>query len=63
MEVGNMSPKELLYIEDALSHEKQMGAVCNEAVTSLTDEELKSFVARISQRHTQCFNSIFSVLK
>ena len=58
-----MSPKELLYIEDALGREKQMGAVCNDAVSSLGDEELKSFVAKISERHTQCFNSIFSVLK
>lgn len=58
-----MSPKELLYIEDTLGHEKQMGAVCNDAVSNLEDEELKNFVTKISQRHTQCFNSIFGVLK
>jgi hypothetical protein len=58
-----MSPKELRYIEDTLGHEKQMGAVCNEAVSNLTDEELKSFVSRISERHTECFNSIFGLLK
>ena len=58
-----MSPKELLYIEDALGHEKQMGAVCNDAAAALSDEELKNFVCRISQRHTECFNSIYGLLK
>ncbi len=58
-----MSPKELLYIEDALGHEKQIGAVCREAENQLTDNDLKSLAGRLSQQHTQCFARFYGLLK
>ena len=39
-----MSPKELLYMEDALSHEQMMQKKCADLSAKLQDQELKSFV-------------------
>ena len=36
-EVIEMSPKELLYIEDALGHEKFLRTQCQQAISNLTD--------------------------
>ena len=36
-EVRDMSPKELLYIEDALGHEKFLKTQCQQAMQNLTD--------------------------
>ena len=47
----SMSPKELLYIEDALGHEKQ-----------LSDGELKSFVSELSGKHQASFNKFYGLL-
>ena len=58
-----MSPKELLYIEDTLGHEKQIKAVCNEAANTLDDGELKNFVMQLATRHEQCFESFYGLLK
>ena len=58
-----MSPKELMYIEDALSHEQQVKATCTEAATQLQDTELKQFVTQLSQRHGECFNRFYTLLK
>lgn len=57
-----MSPKELLYIEDALGHDVEMKAVCKDAVSNLQDEDLKKFVNEISQNHMQCFNRFYGLL-
>ena len=50
-----MSPKELTYIEDALGHEKFLKTQCQEAITNLQDQELKTCVEQISQKHQQIF--------
>lgn len=57
-----MSPKELLYIEDALGHETQIKATCTEAAGQLQDAELKSFVQSLADKHTQCFNKFYGLL-
>ena len=57
-----MSPKELLYIEDALGHETQMKAACTDFSSKLEDTELKSFVAEIAQKHSECFNRFYGLL-
>ena len=58
-----MSPKELIYIEDALGHDVQIKATCADAVSNLEDNELKSFVNEIAQSHAQCFNRFYGLLK
>ena len=57
-----MSPKELLYIEDALGHEAQMKAACTDFQTQLQDTDLKNFVNQIYQKHTECFNRMYGLL-
>jgi len=58
-----MSPKELMYIEDALGHEKQVKATCMDSVNQLQDGDLKQFVSQMSQRHADCFRQIYTLLK
>ena len=55
-----MSPKELTYIEDALGHEKFLKTQCQEAITNLQDQELKTCVEQISQKHQQIFDPVNS---
>jgi hypothetical protein len=57
-----MSPKELLYIEDALGHETQIKTCCTDSASQLQDPELKNFVTQLAQRHTECFNRFYSLL-
>lgn len=57
-----MSPKELLYIDDALGHEQQIKTCCQDSANQLQDPELKSFVSQLSARHTQCFNRFYGLL-
>ena len=58
-----MSPKELLYMEDALSHEQMMQKKCTDLSAKLQDRELKSFVMQLSNRHQQGFGQLYSLLK
>ena len=58
-----MSPKELLYIEDALGHEQQMKSCCQGFVGQIQDAELKSFVQTLCGKHEQTFNRLYSLLK
>lgn len=57
-----MSPKELLYIEDALNHEQFMKTQCQECANQLTDPVLKNFVSELSQKHGEIFNEIYRTL-
>jgi DNA-binding TFAR19-related protein (PDSD5 family) len=57
-----MSPKELLYVEDALEHEKLCMAQTNTASQHLTDQELKQFVSQLANKHQQLFSQFFGLL-
>ena len=57
-----MSPKELLYVEDALSHEKQIKDICTNAQNTLTDGELKNFVQDLCTKLQTNFDRIYGVL-
>ncbi len=57
-----MSPKELTYIEDALSHEKFLKTQCQEAMKNLQSEELKAQVQQMEQRHQQIFDSFYNLI-
>ena len=48
-----MSPKELLYIEDALGHTKQIKTVCADFSNQMSDTELSNFVQSIAQKQQQ----------
>lgn len=57
-----MSPKELLYVEDALGHEKILKAQCQHAVQNLSDPELKGLVQQMLQKHTELFGQFFNLV-
>ncbi|MDO4329960.1 MAG: hypothetical protein Q4C66_11580 [Lachnospiraceae bacterium] len=57
-----MSPKELTYIEDALNHEQFLKNQCDEALKSLTDEQLVSCVKELKETHQQIFNSLYQLV-
>ncbi|HIU16417.1 MAG TPA: hypothetical protein IAC49_08170 [Candidatus Ventricola intestinavium] len=57
-----MSPKELLYIDDALSHEKFLMCQCQQALSSLKDPELKSCVQQLQSTHQQLFSSLLNLV-
>lgn len=57
-----MSPKELNYIEDALGHEQFLKTQCQEAIQNLQDQELKSCVQQIGQKHQQIFDNFYNLV-
>ena len=57
-----MTPKELLYIEDALSHEKFFKEKCKEAAQMLTDPELRSYIAQMETKHSDLFGQFYNLI-
>lgn len=57
-----MTQKELLYIEDALGHEKQMKTACEGLTSQLKDKELKAFVSGLAEKHDESFTKFYSLL-
>ncbi len=57
-----MSPKELLYIEDAMSHTQQIKTVCTDFSNHLGDTELSNFVTQIAQKQQKVFDSFYNLL-
>jgi hypothetical protein len=57
-----MSPKELSYIQDALSHEKHMKTKCADYANQIQDAELKSFINQLVNTHQQMFDQFYQLL-
>lgn len=57
-----MTPKELLYIQDALSHEQHMQQKCCTYASQLKDPQLKSFVEQLSKKHQQHYDRLLQLL-
>lgn len=57
-----MSPKELNYIEDALSNEKFLKTQCQEASQTLQDPELKACAQQLLQKHQQIFDNFYHLV-
>ena len=57
-----MSPKELLYVEDALGHEKFLRTQCQQAISALTDPELKNVVQQMMQKHQEIFTRFYNLV-
>ena len=57
-----MTNKELLYIEDALSHETFMKSCAQKASSQLQDTTLSAYMAELTTKHTEIFNSFFNLL-
>lgn len=46
-----MTQKELLYLEDAIGHEKSIVDICNSIENNLSDEKLKEFISNCGNIH------------
>lgn len=57
-----MTSKELLYVEDALGHEKFMQSCSQKTSQKLSDPTLSSYVAELQQKHTEIFNKFLNLL-
>ena len=57
-----MSPKELLYVEDALGHEQFLKSQCQEAVQQLQDADLKNCAQQMLDKHQQIFNQFYQLV-
>ncbi len=57
-----MSPKELLYLEDALGHEQFLKTQCQQAAQALQNPQLKQCVAQLEQKHTQLFQKLYGLM-
>ena len=57
-----MSPKELMYIEDALGHEQFLMTQCHQAEQALSDQNLKNLARQLCQQHQQLFNTLYNLI-
>ena len=58
-----MTQKELLYYEDAISHEDNIIKICDDMINTLEDEEIVSFMENQIQIHTNLKDKLFDVLE
>ena len=58
-----MTQKELLYVEDAVSHEDIMIKVLNESISKLEDQNLVSFMQNEVNIHTDMKENLMNLLE
>ena len=58
-----MTQKELLYLEDAIGHEKNIISILEESINYLEDEKLISFMEKELQRHSDTKDNLLNTLK
>ena len=57
-----MTSKDLLYVEDALGHEKFFKTQCQDVISKLENPQLKQCVMEIVQKHEKIFNDFYNLL-
>lgn len=57
-----MSPKELLYVEDALGHTRYIMNQCREAAEKLSDPELRQQAQRLLNANQKLFSRFYSLV-
>lgn len=57
-----MTSKELLYVEDALGHEKFMQTCSKNTASMLEDTELSAYIGSLEQKHSEIFNKLLNLL-
>ena len=57
-----MTPKELLYVEDALGHEQFFQEKCRRTAAELQDTELKACVEQMAEKHRMIFQNLYGLL-
>ena len=57
-----MTPKELLYIEDALGRVEFIRTQCDDCTNTLQDASLKNFAMQLSQRNKEIFDKFYTTV-
>jgi len=57
-----MTPKEVLYVEDALGHAQFLKTQCQDAVNALTDPALKQQAQRWLDENQSIFRSFYALV-
>lgn len=57
-----MTGKELLYVEDALGHEKFMKTCACKTSSQLKDPVLSNYMKELENKHTELFNKFLNLL-
>jgi len=57
-----MTEKELLYIQDAISHAKHAYTKCINLSNQLQDENLRNFTLAVAQKHQQVHDALYRLL-
>ena len=57
-----MTSKELLYVADALGHEKFMKSCSVKTSAKLQDVALSSYIGELEQKHTELYNKFLNLL-
>ena len=57
-----MTPKELLYLEDALGHAQFLMTQCRDAASALTDPALKSQAQKMANENQKTFGQFFNLI-
>lgn len=57
-----MTCKELLYVEDALGHEKFMENCSKQTATQLSDQTLATYLKELEQLHKSLYNKFLKLL-
>ena len=57
-----MTSKELLYVKDALGHEKYMCSCAQKTASGLQDTNLVNYMTELQQVHTKLYNKFQGLL-
>lgn len=57
-----MTQKELLYLEDAIGHEKNIVKLCEGFLNNIESDELKEFMSREISNHNQLCDNLTNFL-
>ena len=57
-----MTPKEVMYVEDALGHEQFLLNQCRQSASALSDPDLKNAVNQMARKHQEIFDRFFQLV-
>ena len=58
-----MTQKELLYVEDAIGHEKNIISYLEDVINNLEDDELVSFIEKEVKKHQNMIDKLINALE
>lgn len=57
-----MTPKEIIYLDDALSHAQFLATQFQNAANQLQDSELKQQAQQMAERHRQVYRTFYDLV-